>query len=185
MTPETDPDLDPPADRHPGRQVTADGRCRRGLDGLDRAGDRRRCRRPCRAPLPRILRRHHPQQEHPHGLLPGRRARSSPGANSTSIGELADIEPLHVAAYIEALQQRLSRSRRSSSTWPRSACCSTGWSSARSLATNPAHAVRGPKHVVKTRQDPGADRRPGAHAARQHRHLDPRRPARPRADRAS
>ena len=30
------------------------------------------------------------------------------------------------------------------------------------VATNPAHAVRGPKHVVKTRQDHGAGRRTGA-----------------------
>jgi site-specific recombinase XerD len=47
------------------------------------------------------------------------------------IGELADIEPLHVAAYIEMLGQNL-RNPRSSSTWQRSACCSTGWSPARS-----------------------------------------------------
>jgi len=31
-----------------------------------------RRRRSCSAPLPRILRRDDPQQEHPHGLLPGR-----------------------------------------------------------------------------------------------------------------
>jgi hypothetical protein len=41
------------------------------------------------------------------------------------LGQLADIEPLHGAAYIEALGKIL-RSRPSSSTWPRSACCSTG-----------------------------------------------------------
>ena len=41
------------------------------------------------------------------------------------LGEIADIEPLHVAAYVEAMG-RISRSRRSSSTSPPSACCSTG-----------------------------------------------------------
>ena len=61
------------------------------------AGDQRR------AALPRILRRHHPQQEHPHGLLPRRRAVLRLVRPITTIGELADIEPLHVAAYIEAL----------------------------------------------------------------------------------
>ena len=60
------------------------------------------------------------------------------------LGQLADIEPMHVAAYIEALQATTSRSRPSSSTSPRSACCSTGSSSGQVLATNPAHAVRGP-----------------------------------------
>jgi site-specific recombinase XerC len=45
-------------------------------------------------------------------------------------------------------------SRPSSSTSPPSACCSTGWWSAQVLATNPAHAVRGPKHVVKRGKTP-------------------------------
>jgi site-specific recombinase XerD len=42
------------------------------------------------------------------------------------LGEIADIEPLHVAAYVEALG-RILRNRRSNSIWPRSACASTGW----------------------------------------------------------
>ncbi len=52
------------------------------------------------------------------------------------IGELPDIEPFHVAAYLKALKvsdtgspavkQRQRPSRPSSNTWPRSACCSTG-----------------------------------------------------------
>jgi hypothetical protein len=50
------------------------------------------------------------------------------------IGEIADVEPLHVAAYIEALSARILKSRRLNSTSPPSACCSTGSS----------------KHVVKT-----------------------------------
>src|SRR5690348_10805611 len=65
------------------------------------------------------------------------------------IGQLADIEPLHVAAYIEALgldfekptvKQHLAGIRMLFD-W-----LVTG----QIVATNPAHAVRGPKHVVKT-----------------------------------
>jgi site-specific recombinase XerD len=65
------------------------------------------------------------------------------------IGQLADIEPLHVAAYIEALgldfekptvKQHLAAIRMLFD-W-----LVTG----QVIATNPAHAVRGPKHVVKT-----------------------------------
>jgi site-specific recombinase XerD len=85
------------------------------------------------------------------------------------IGEIADIEPLHVAAYIEALGKDFEKPtvKQHLAAIP---CCSTGWSPARSspptrrmpcvgvdwlvtgqiVATNPAHAVRGPKHVVKT-----------------------------------
>ena len=43
----------------------------------------------------------------------------------------------------------------SSSIWRPSACCSTGWSPARSYAINPAAAaVRGPKHVVRKGKTP-------------------------------
>jgi len=65
------------------------------------------------------------------------------------LGQLADIEPLHVAAYIEALggnfekptvKQHLAAIRMLFD-W-----LVTG----QVIATNPAHAVRGPKHVVKT-----------------------------------
>jgi site-specific recombinase XerD len=64
------------------------------------------------------------------------------------LGGLADIEPLHVAAYIEALQrdyekpsvkQHLAAIR----------MCFDWLVTGGILATNPAHAVRGPKHVVK------------------------------------
>jgi integrase/recombinase XerD len=62
------------------------------------------------------------------------------------IGEIADIEPLHVAAYIEALGKDFEKPTvkqhlaaiRMQFDW-----LVTG-------QTNPAHAVRGPKHVVKT-----------------------------------
>ena len=69
------------------------------------------------------------------------------------IGELADIEPIHIAAYIEALQatnakptvkQHLAAIR-----------MLFDWLVVgQILATNPAHAVRGPKHVVKRGKTP-------------------------------
>ena len=65
------------------------------------------------------------------------------------IGEIADIEPLHVAAYVEALgkdfekptvKQHLAAIR-----------MLFDWLViGQVVATNPAHSVRGPKHVVKT-----------------------------------
>jgi site-specific recombinase XerD len=65
------------------------------------------------------------------------------------IGEIAEIEPLHVAAYIEALGKDFEKPTvkqhlaaiRMLFDW-----LVTG----QIVATNPAHAVRGPKHVVKT-----------------------------------
>jgi integrase/recombinase XerD len=69
------------------------------------------------------------------------------------IGELADIEPIHVAAYIEALQATAAKptvkqhlaALRMLFDW-----LVVG----QVLATNPAHAVRGPKHVVKRGKTP-------------------------------
>jgi integrase/recombinase XerD len=65
------------------------------------------------------------------------------------LGQLADIEPLHVAAYIETLGKNFEKPTvkqhlaaiRMLFDW-----LVTG----QIVATNPAHAVRGPKHVVKT-----------------------------------
>jgi len=65
------------------------------------------------------------------------------------LGQLADIEPLHVAAYIEALGKDFEKPTvkqhlaaiRMLFDW-----LVTG----QIVATNPAHSVRGPKHVVKT-----------------------------------
>lgn len=66
-----------------------------------------------------------------------------------NIGEIADIEPLHVAAYVETMIQDFEKPTvkqhlaaiRMLFDW-----LVTG----QVVATNPAHAVRGPKHVVKT-----------------------------------
>jgi site-specific recombinase XerD len=65
------------------------------------------------------------------------------------LGQLANIEPLHVAAYIEALGKDFEKPTvkqhlaaiRMLFDW-----LVTG----QVVATNPAHSVRGPKHVVKT-----------------------------------
>jgi site-specific recombinase XerD len=65
------------------------------------------------------------------------------------LGQLADIEPLHVAAYIEGLGKDFEKPTvkqhlaaiRMLFDW-----LVTG----QVVGTNPAHAVRGPKHVVKT-----------------------------------
>ena len=65
------------------------------------------------------------------------------------LGEIADIEPLHVAAYVEALGKDFEKPTvkqhlaaiRMLFDW-----LVTG----QIVATNPAHSVRGPKHVVKT-----------------------------------
>jgi site-specific recombinase XerD len=65
------------------------------------------------------------------------------------IGEIADDEPLHVAAYVEALGEDFEKPTvkqhlaaiRMLFDW-----LVTG----QIVATNPAHSVRGPKHVVKT-----------------------------------
>ena len=77
---------------------------------------------------------------------------------SSGLGELADIEPVHVAAYIETLQLRLSA--------PSVKLHLAGirvlfdWLVVGQIvATNPAAAVRGPRHSVKKGKTPvlGAD----------------------------
>jgi site-specific recombinase XerD len=69
------------------------------------------------------------------------------------IGQLVDIEPLHVAGYIEALQEKMAKPTvkqnlaaiRMLFDW-----LVTGGI----LASNPATSVRGPKHVVKRGKTP-------------------------------
>jgi site-specific recombinase XerD len=69
------------------------------------------------------------------------------------IGQLADIEPLHVAAYIEALGARMAKPTVKQHLAAVRMCFDwlvTGGV----LTVNPAHAVRGPKHVVKRGKTP-------------------------------
>ena len=130
------------------------------------AGGHRRCRRSCRAALPRILRRHHPQQEHAHGLLPGR-VPFFAWLEQHDIAELADIEPIHVAAYIEALADdgRQADSEAAPRGDPHAVRLARGRPGPRrqsGACGARAQACRAP------RQDAGAHRGPGPAAARQH-----------------
>jgi integrase/recombinase XerD len=73
--------------------------------------------------------------------------------DAAGIGTLVDIEPLHVATYIEALQERMAKPTvkqhlaaiRMLFDW-----LVTGGI----LASNPATSVRGPKHVIKRGKAP-------------------------------
>jgi site-specific recombinase XerC len=65
------------------------------------------------------------------------------------IGEIADIEPLHVAAYVEALGKDFEKP--TVKQHPAATRMLVDWLvTGQVIATNPAHSVRGPKHVVKT-----------------------------------
>jgi site-specific recombinase XerD len=69
------------------------------------------------------------------------------------IGELADIEPLHVAVYIEALQA--SAAKPTVKQHLAAIRMLFDWLIiGQVLAVNPAHAVRGPKHVVRRGKTP-------------------------------
>jgi site-specific recombinase XerD len=69
------------------------------------------------------------------------------------IGELADIEPVHVAAYIEVLQ--VTAAKPTVKLHLAAIRMLFDWLViGQVLATNPAHAVRGPKHVVRRGKTP-------------------------------
>jgi site-specific recombinase XerD len=69
------------------------------------------------------------------------------------IGGLADIEPVHVAAYIEVLQETTAKP--SVKLHLAAIRMLFDWLViGQVLAVNPAHAVRGPKHVVKRGKTP-------------------------------
>src|SRR5215217_6959519 len=64
------------------------------------------------------------------------------------IGGIVDIEPVHVAAYIEGLQQSMSKP--SVKQHLAAIHMLFDWLvTGQVVATNPAHSVRGPKHVVR------------------------------------
>jgi integrase/recombinase XerD len=81
-----------------------------------------------------------------------------------AIGELPDIEPFHVAAYLKALRvsepgDRTARQRAASKPTVKQHLAAIrmlfDWLVVgQVLAINPAHAVRGPKHVVKRGKTP-------------------------------
>ena len=137
----------------------------------ERAGD----------PLSRILRRQHPQPAHAPRLLPRRRGISGL-VRGHGVPSIAAVAPLHVATWIEA--RRASSPRRASSSGsPRSAICSTGWSSARSCRpTRPLRcAARSTRHAGQTPVLDPAEARALLDSIDV---IDAGRPARPRADRA-
>jgi site-specific recombinase XerD len=77
------------------------------------------------------------------------------------IGQLVDIEPLHVAAYVEALGARMAKP----TVKQHLAAIRMGFDwllTGGVLTVNPAHAVRGPKHVVKRGKTPVLGPRPDA-----------------------
>ena len=98
-----------------------------------------------------------------------------------AIGEIADIEPLHVAAYVEAMAKDFEKPTvkqhlaaiRMLFDW-----LVTG----QVVATNPAHSVRGPKHVVKTGKTTVLTGEQARELLGQHRCVDRRRLARSGAD---
>ena len=94
---------------------------------------------------------------------------------------LLDIEPVHIAAWVESLGRGFRR-RPSSSGWPPSACCSTGWWSARCWPSIPPPQCAD-LNMSSVPARPRYWPRRGAPAPRQHRQRDRRRPARPGADR--
>ena len=70
--------------------------------------------------------------------------------------QLTAIESVHVATYIEQLAKRAPRRPRSCA-WPRCVTCSIGWSFGQIMPTNPAAAVRGPRHIVRRGKTPVLD----------------------------
>ena len=104
-------------------------------------------------------------------------------AEGAGVRELVDVEPLHVATWIEmqtktlaapSVKQRLAAIRHLFD-W-----LVTG----QVVATNPAASVRGPSHVVRQGKTSVLDTRRSARADRQHRRHDAGGPARSGADRA-
>ena len=96
----------------------------------------------------RILHRQHPKSQHPQSLCARRRrlcrlvrGHGLARAPRRAAGPRRDLYR-GAGATMAAPSVKLRSS-------PRSACSSTGSSSARSVPMNPASAVRGPKHVVK------------------------------------
>ena len=96
------------------------------------------------------------------------------------IAELADIEPIHVAAYVEALQSTNAKptvKQHLAAVRMLFDYLVVG----QALAINPAHSVRGPKHVVKRGKTPVlASTKPGRCSTASRSFARPRRPTAPR-----
>jgi site-specific recombinase XerD len=73
------------------------------------------------------------------------------------LGELADIEPLHIAAYIESLGQTMAKP--TAKQHLAAIRMLFGWLvTGHIVAVNPATSVRGPKHVVRRGKTPVLER---------------------------
>ena len=102
--------------------------------------------------LPRILHRQHPQRKHARGL------RRAAGAflrwcEDRGITRLEDVQPVHVAAYIE----ELGKSRKAPTVKQHLACIRMlfDWLvTGQVVPSNPAHSVRGPRHSVRKGSTP-------------------------------
>ena len=102
---------------------------------------------------------------------------------SVGLSSIAAVEPVHVAAWIEAGTRELS----APSVKQRLAALRHlfDWLvNGQVVPVNSAYTVRGPRHVVTVGTNPGARYGRSARAARQHRCLVARRPARSGVDRA-
>jgi hypothetical protein len=99
---------------------------------------------------------------------------------NAGVPSIAAVQHVHVATWIEASMRELAPSVKRRLAALRHLL---NWLVNRQIVpVNPAHTVRGPRHVVTSGQIPVLD--PGeVRAARQYRHRECRRPARPRADR--
>ena len=95
--------------------------------------------------LPRIFHRQYPQQKHPrYGQAAGAFLGWCEGRGITRI---EDVQPLHVAGYIEQLQAV----RKAPTVKQHLACIRMlfDWLvTGQVIASNPAHSVRGPRHSV-------------------------------------
>ncbi len=143
-----------------------------------RPGRHRRRRRVCVLSLPRILRRRGPEPAHAPRLC-ARGDGIFDSLEAKGVTQLAAIESVHVATYIEQLSRARPR-RPQSCAWPPCATCSIGWSSARSC-----QPIRPRPCAVRATSCGGAKRRrsiPPRPAHRHDRHHDHHWPPRPRLD---
>ena len=123
-------------------------RIRRPAPAHDRLG----ADRPHRLALRRLLRRHHPQPQHPARPTTAPSRGSWTGASSRGLNRLDAIRPIHVAAYVEQLPLSRPSVRQHLSEISR---CFDWMVSGGTLDTNPATSVQRPKTRRQGRQDPG------------------------------
>jgi len=92
-------------------------------------------------------------------------ARFSEWCEGRGLLDLAHVKPLHVALAIsngsrlpEPKGQGPCQALGEAALWRRCGCCLTGLVVGHVMETNPAHSVRGPKHVVRKGRHPVLNR---------------------------